>query len=54
VVAVTLKKKTLKAEVEKGFMRTALVHELVDPQAQVNPKNGMQFDIKSDKITRWT
>jgi hypothetical protein len=32
----------LKAEVEKGFMRTALVHELVDPKAQVNPKNGMQ------------
>jgi hypothetical protein len=23
-------------------MRTALDHELVDPKAQVNPKNGMQ------------
>jgi len=34
--------RTLKAEVEKGFMRTAFVHELVDPKAQVNPKNGMQ------------
>jgi hypothetical protein len=34
--------RTLKAEVEKGFMRTAFVHELVDPKVQVNPKNGMQ------------
>jgi hypothetical protein len=25
--------RTLKAEVEKGFMRTVIVHELVDPKA---------------------
>jgi hypothetical protein len=25
--------RTLKAEVEKGFMRTAFGHELVDPKA---------------------
>lgn len=42
VVVANIKVKTFKAEVEKGFMRTALVHELVDPKAQVNPKNGMQ------------
>ena len=42
VVVANIQVRTLKAEVEKGFMRTALVHELVDPKAQVNPKNGMQ------------
>jgi len=26
----------LKAEVEKGFMRTAFDHELVDPKAKIN------------------
>jgi hypothetical protein len=34
--------RTLKAEVEKGFERTAIDLELVDPKAQVNPNNGMQ------------
>ncbi len=42
VVVANIQVRTLEAEVEKGFMRTALVHELVDPKAQVNPKNGMQ------------
>jgi len=36
VVAVTLKKKTLKTEVEKGFMRTAFGHELLDPKTKDN------------------
>jgi hypothetical protein len=26
-------------------MRTAFDHELVDPKAQVNPKNGMQCHV---------
>jgi len=26
----------LKAEVEKGFMRTAIGHELVDPKMEIN------------------
>ncbi len=42
VVVANIQVRTLKAEVEKGFMRTAFDHELVDPKAQVNPKNGMQ------------
>ena len=33
VVAATIKKKTLKAEVGEGFVRTALGHELLDPKA---------------------
>jgi len=35
VVAATIKKKTLKAEVEKGSMRTAIGHGLLDPKAKV-------------------
>ena len=45
VVVANIQVRTLKAEVEKGFMRTAFVHELVDPKAQVNPENGMQCGI---------
>jgi hypothetical protein len=30
----------LKAEVEKGFVRTAVDHESVDPEAQINLVNG--------------
>jgi len=36
VVAVSLKKKTLKTEVEKGSMRTAFGHGLLDPKAKDN------------------
>jgi len=32
--------RTLKAEVEKGFVRTAVDHESVDPKAQINLVNG--------------
>ena len=39
VVVANIQVRTLKAEVEKGFMRTALVRELVDPKVQVNPDN---------------
>ena len=40
VVVATIKKKILKAEVEKGFVRTAVGHELIDPKAQINLVNG--------------
>ena len=32
VVVANIQMRTLKAEVEKGFMRTALGHELLDPK----------------------
>ena len=41
VVVANIQVRTLKAEVEKGFMRTAFGLELVDPKVQVNSKNGM-------------
>jgi len=36
----------LKVEVEKGFMRTAFDHELVDPKAKIN----LEKNIKVFKI----
>lgn len=36
VVVANIKVKTFKAEVEKGFMRTAIDHELVDPKVKIN------------------
>jgi len=36
VVVATIEEKILKAEVEKGFMRTAIGHELVDPKTKIN------------------
>jgi len=38
VVVANIQVRTLKAEVEKGFTRTAIGRELVDPKAQVNPE----------------
>jgi len=46
VVAANIKKKTLKADVGKGFARTAFDRELVDPKAQINLVNwtiGLMF-----------
>ena len=40
VVVANIQARTLKAEVEKGFMRTAIGHELVDPKARINLVNG--------------
>ena len=40
VVVANIQVRTLKAEVEKGFMRTAVDHELIDPKAQINLENG--------------
>ena len=39
VVVAIIQVRTLKAEVEKGFMRTSVDHELIDPKAQINPVN---------------
>ena len=40
VVVANIQVRTLKAEVEKGFMRTAVDHELIDPKAEINLLNG--------------
>jgi len=36
VVVANIQVEILKAEVEKGFMRTAIDHELVDPKTKIN------------------
>ena len=36
VVVANIQVEILKAEVEKGFMRTAIDHELVDPKFKIN------------------
>jgi len=36
VVVATIQTKTLKAEVEKGFLRTAVGQELIDPKTRIN------------------
>ena len=50
VVVANIQVRTLKAEVEKGFARTAFDRESVDPEAQINlvnsiigPKGGQLF-----------
>ncbi len=40
VVVANIQVRTLKAEVEKGFVRTAVGHELIDPKAEINLENG--------------
>jgi hypothetical protein len=39
VVVANIQVKFLKTEVEKGFMRTAIDHELVDPKEKTNLEN---------------
>jgi hypothetical protein len=39
VVEANIQVKFLKTEVEKGFMRTAIDHELVDPKEKTNLEN---------------
>jgi len=39
VVVAKIKKRILKAEVGKGFMRTPFDHELVDPKTKINLEN---------------
>jgi len=36
VVVAIIQVRTLRAEVEKGFMSTVFDHELVDPKAKIN------------------
>jgi len=36
VVVANIQARTLKAEVEKGFLRTAVGQELVDPKSRIN------------------
>ncbi len=40
VVVANIQAGTLKTEVEKGFTRTAIDRELIDPKAQINLANG--------------
>jgi len=39
VVVANIKMRTLKVEVEKGFVRTAFDHELVGPKTKINLEN---------------
>ena len=39
VVVANIQVRTLKVEVEKGFVRTAFDHELVDPEIKINLEN---------------
>ena len=39
MVVANIQVRTLKAEVEKGFVRTAVDHESVDPEAKINLVN---------------
>jgi len=39
VVVANIQVRILKIEVEKGFMRTAVDHELVDPKVKINLVN---------------
>ena len=48
VVVANIQVRTLKAEVEKGFMRTAVGHELVDPKAKINLVNEVIVAIHKD------
>jgi hypothetical protein len=41
VVVANIHVKTMKAEVGKGFMRTAFDHELVGPKAKINLVNDL-------------
>ena len=53
VVVANIQVRTLKAEVEKGFMRTAVGHELIDPKAEINLLNekiDIVFLIMSSKV----
>ena len=50
VVVANIQVKFLKTEVEKGFMRTAFDHELVDPKVKTNLENWNQALKKSYKL----
>ena len=46
VVVANIQVTILKIEVEKGFMRTAVDHELVDPETQINLVNDLLLITK--------
>jgi hypothetical protein len=49
VVVANIQVRILKVEVEKGFMRTAVDHELVDPKPKINLVNDL-FGVTQKKI----
>jgi hypothetical protein len=49
VVVADIRVRILKVEVEKGFMRTAVDHELVDPKPKINLVNDL-FGVTQKKI----
>jgi hypothetical protein len=49
VVVENIQVRILKVEVEKGFMRTAVDHELVDPKPKINLVNDL-FGVTQKKI----
>jgi hypothetical protein len=49
VVGANIQVRILKVEVEKGFMRTAVDHELVDPKPKINLVNDL-FGVTQKKI----
>jgi len=46
VVVANIQVRILKTEVEKGFMRTAFDHELVDPKDLINLLKSRNFNSK--------
>jgi len=50
VVVANIQVKFLKTEVEKGFMRTAFDHELVDPKEKINLENWIKALKKQYKL----
>jgi len=49
VVVANIQVRILRAEVEKGFMRTAVDHELVDPKTKINLVN----DLVGNLFSTW-
>jgi hypothetical protein len=48
IVVANIQVRILKVEVEKGFMRTAVDHELVGPKLEINLVNDL-FRLRSNK-----
>jgi len=48
VVVANIQVRILKTEVEKGFMRTAVGHGLVDPKVKINLVNVLFIEIDKE------
>ena len=48
VVVANIQVRLLKTEVENGFMRTAIDHELVDPKAKINFVNKINGETRKN------